>query len=161
MVCPGCGRSPVPEDATYCPYCGVRYRRQWTPARRRWFGALCPLGALGAAFLPWLRVGLGSSATPETLVQVNAAAWGWCVLAAAAAVFGGLWLHRPAWAGVRRLWLLLAAASWGAALAVGIAVGVSAAISRELGAPNPVAVGPGLFVFLGVATVWVVAAWAD
>lgn len=123
-----------------------------------------PLIAVGTGFLPWLYAvapsGGSHSAVLKTysLYSLSPLSWVWLVaslLLAATALFG----ERLSMARARdRISLAYAAVSLGTALSAIVFVHVAGMVSSVLSAPNPVALGYGVFIFLVAALMWTIAA---
>ena len=161
MVCPHCHQSLTVLEGDYCPRCGVALNRGVPAPARVWLRVAFPLLAVGASFLPWVRVGLGPGPAAWNLYRVNPWAWLWC--AGSVAMVGAVWSLGTKSKGwwVRRAWMLLGAATFTAGCTAWLSIGLAGAVSGVLHAPNPVRLAPGLVVFCVVGAGWLVLSFVE
>lgn len=123
-----------------------------------------PLIAVGTGFLPWLYAvaptGLhpGSVLKTYTLYSLSGLSWGWLTASAILAGSAAAGERLPLVRARDRISLAFAAISLGTALAAAVFVHVAGLVSSVLSAPNPVALGYGVWVFLVAALMWTLAA---
>ncbi len=123
-----------------------------------------PLLAVGTGFLPWLYAvapsGLhpGSILKTYSLYSLSPLSWGWLVFAALLAGTAAVGERMPMARARDRISLAYAAVSLGTALSAAVFVHVAGMVSSVLSAPNPVALGYGVWVFLVAALIWTLAA---
>ncbi len=165
MTCISCGRTIGDADARFCPYCGT-LQNQGTSALFRtapvakWWRLLLPVLALIGSFSPWVRV---VGPTRNTMAQWDAygltlISWIWLVWDLAAVILAITWASiRSGW--LRALWYLFGTVSFGVSASGFIFVRVASHVSSLLGAPSPLKLDYGLYVFTLITGVWTLTAW--
>ncbi|MCL4495637.1 MAG: zinc ribbon domain-containing protein [Firmicutes bacterium] len=167
MTCMRCGRDIDEIEAQFCPYCGAPQRQEQTAVRKpsptgQWWRLLLPVLALIGSLSPWMKI-MGPSHNTIALwnaYNLSPISWLWLVLDVAAAFMAAMWTSiRPGW--WRSAWYLFGAVSFGVSTSGFIFVRVAAHVSSLLGAPSPLTLDYGLYLFTIITGLWTLLAWKE
>lgn len=161
MVCPNCNQPSLSDSARYCVSCGALLdvsASPW-PVVAAVLRVVAPAIGLAATFLPWVTVGVVTRTRHWDAYRIGPLSWLWfglgvlALIVAVAALRGVV----PRW--LQIAWMMLGGISLGVGTSGLVFIQVSARVSTILGAPNPLSLGYGMFVFAAASALWCAAAW--
>lgn len=162
VVCKTCQHPLTEPFFRFCPHCGrtlVVERRPhglWV-----WGWPLAPLLALVGSFAPWVSVRGMGPAGQWNVYHFGPASWLWLVgdiaaLGVAVGLARGARMRVP-W--VIAGWTAFGSLSCGVALSGLVFVKVAGTVSTMLGAPNPIRIAYGTFIFAAATVGWLILAF--
>ncbi len=162
MTCRSCGKDVFDKNPHFCPHCGHPWYQEsrWGPAASApGWRVIFPVTALIGSFLPWVQV-MGPSHNILAIwnaYRLSPLTWIWligdaaCILVAMAGR-----KIKPVW--VTQAWYLFGSLSFGVATAGFIFVRVAARVSSILGAPSPLNLHYGVYLFTVITGIWTLVA---